>query len=132
MNNVILIGRLTKDPDYRVTPQTNTQVVEFNLALDRGKDKDGNDKGADYPRVKAFGKTAENMQKFTHKGDMVAIIGRIQTGSYEKDGQKVFTTDILAERVEFLQKKNSTNGGQVPPADVPVGFTQIALDDIPF
>ncbi len=120
MNNVILIGRTTKDPEIRVS-NSGLAVARFSVAIDRGKDKDGNDKGADFPNVVVFGKQAENCEKYLHKGLKVAIQGHIQTGSYEKDGKKVYTTDVVADRVEFIEwaKKEEQMFEQV---DEPIPF----------
>lgn len=99
MNQVILIGRLTKDPETRIGQAT---ICSFTLAIDRPA-KDG-EKKTDYPRVTAFGKTAENCGRYLKKGRLVGVQGRLQTGSYtDKNGAMVFTTDVIAERVEFLE-----------------------------
>lgn len=128
MNNVNIIGRLTKDVNVRAT-NGGTSVASFTVAIDRGKDKDGNDKGADFIPCIAFGRTADNLERYSGKGLRVAVTGHIQTGSYEKDGGKVYTTDVIADRVEFIDWKNS--GGQQVQQDVPEGFR--AMDeDIPF
>ncbi len=126
MNAVTLIGRLTRDPETRYTSDTQMAVTRFSLAIDRGKDK-----GADYPSIICFGKTAENCEKYLKKGRMVGIHGRIQTGSYEKDGHKVYTTDIVADRVEFLEKPETTPTAAPEPEYVPDGYEQIS-EDIPF
>lgn len=99
MNSVILIGRLTRKPELNYTP-SNTAVTKFSIAVDRPK-KDG-EKTADFPNITAFGKQAENTCRYLDKGDQIAIMGRIQTGSYPKDGKTIYTTDIIADRVEFL------------------------------
>ena len=100
MNSVLLVGRLTKDGDFRETE--SSAVYKFTLAVDREFKQDGGAK-ADFPRVVVFGKSAENCNKYLSKGKMVAVRGRIQTGSYEdKDGKTVYTTDVIADRVEFL------------------------------
>lgn len=99
MNNVILIGRLTKDPEYHVA-ESGLQICRFQMAVDR--EAKSEEKKADYPRVIVFGTQAENCNKFIGKGKLVGVKGRLQTGSYEKDGQKYYTTDVIAERVEFL------------------------------
>lgn len=100
MNNVTLIGRLTRDPDVRAT-QSGMTIARFSLAVDRT----GKDGGADFPNVVCFGKTAENVGRYMGKGRLVGVIGRLQTGSYQKqDGTKVYTTDVIADRVEFLDK----------------------------
>lgn len=132
MNNVSIIGRLTKDIELRYTPQ-QTAVAQFSIAINRGKDKNGDDKGADFPRIIVFGRMAENCERYLKKGRLVGIQGRIQTGSYKnKNGDTVYTTEVVANNVEFLEwgddKKNKQKEQQ---EDVPEGFA--ALDeDIPF
>lgn len=101
MNKVNLVGRLTKDIEVRYTQQTNTAVGRFNLAVNRRKKEDG----ADFISCVAWGKTAEIMEKYVKKGHRVGISGRIQTGSYEKDGHKYYTTDVIVEDFEFLETK---------------------------
>lgn len=132
MNNVSIIGRLAKDIELRYTPQ-QTAVAQFSIAINRGKDKNGDDKGADFPRIIVFGRMAENCERYLKKGRLVGIQGRIQTGSYKnKNGDTVYTTEVVANNVEFLEwgddKKNEQKEQQ---EDVPEGFA--ALDeDIPF
>lgn len=100
MNSVNLIGRLVKDVECRYS-QSQMAVANFTIAIDRKK---GKDKETDFPRCIAFGKTAENLEKFTSKGRLIAVQGRIQTGSYKnKNGETVYTTDVIADRVEFLE-----------------------------
>ena len=102
MNSVQLVGNLTRDPQTNYVSDTQMAVCRFAVAISRGKDK-----GADYPNVVVFGKQAENCEKYLHKGSKVAVEGRIQTGSYEKsDGTKVYTTDVIANRIEFLTPKS--------------------------
>ena len=109
MNSVNLIGRLTKDVDLRYT-QSGLAVGRFSVAIDRPK-KDGQDNGADFPNCVAYGKTAENLANYVHKGEMVGGTGCIRTGSYTgKDGRKVYTTDISVASVQFLNSRSS--GGQ--------------------
>lgn len=109
MNNVNLIGRLTKDVDLRYT-QSGLAVGRFSVAIDRPK-KDGQDNGADFPNCVAYGKTAENLANYVHKGEMVGVTGCIRTGSYTgKDGRKVYTTDVSVASVKFLNSRSS--GGQ--------------------
>ena len=100
MNSVILIGRLTKDVELSYT-QSNTPVAKFTLAVDRPK-RDGQENGADFIRITVWGKQAENCDRYLGKGRQAAIMGRITTGSYEKNGERVYTTDVTADRVEFL------------------------------
>lgn len=109
MNSVNLIGHLTKDVDLRYT-QSGLAVGRFSVAIDRTK-KDGQDNGADFPNCVAYGKTAENLANYVHKGEMVGVTGCIRTGSYTgKDGRKVYTTDISVASVQFLNSRSS--GGQ--------------------
>lgn len=129
MNQVSLIGRLTKDPEVRYSA-SGTAFAQFNLAVSRGKDKSGNDL-ADFPTVKCIGKTAELVEKYMSKGRLVGITGRLETGSYEKDGRKYYTTDVLADRIEFLEKKGESAEPAAEPT-VPEGFAMLTDDDIPF
>lgn len=138
MNNVVLIGRLTKDPDVRYVPESQTAVATFTLAINRPV-RTGDEKKADFPRITVFGRQAENCERYLAKGRLVGIQGRIQTGSYtNKDGQTVYTTDVVADRVEFLEwaDKNgqSANQGnpQSNPQGIPEGFQAVQDDDIPF
>ena len=100
MNSVVLIGRLTKKPELNYTANQNA-ITRFSLAVDRPK-KNGEDTGADFPTIVAWNKTAENVCRYKDKGDQIAVMGRIQTGSYKKDGQTIYTTDIVADRIEFI------------------------------
>ena len=129
MNSVNLIGRLTKDPELRYT-QNQMAVASFTLAVDRVGAKE---KTADFIRIIAFGKQAENCEKYLKKGRKCGIQGRIQTGSYKnKDGATVYTTDIAADRVEFLEWGDRAENAPVDPGDEPpAGFDEIE-DDIPF
>lgn len=110
MNKVILLGRLTKDP--KTTQAGETTVARFSIAVDRRYKKDGQP-SADFANVVAFGKTAEFIEKYFHKGMKILIDGRLQTGSYEKDGVKHYTTDVIAELVEFAESKKQEEGNQV-------------------
>jgi len=134
MNSVQLIGRLTKDPEVRYTTgQNQMAVATFTLAIDR-MGKEGNVKQTDFPRITVFGRQAENCEKYLHRGNRVAIEGRIQTGSYtNKDGNKVFTTDVVANRVEFIEtKKTAENGNHgVTEGDLPSQF-EMLNEDTPF
>ena len=98
MNNVFLVGNLTRNPEVKYTVSDNpVAVCSFDLAVNRIGD------GVDYPKIKVFGKQAENCERFLAKGSKVAISGRIQTGSYEnRKGDKVYTTEVIADRVEFV------------------------------
>ena len=113
MNNVVPIGRLTKDPELFYTQNTQTAVARFTLAVDRLV-KSGEEKKADFPRIIVFGKQAENCGKYLKKRSLICVLGRIQTGSYQnKNNVTVYTTDIVANRVQFLsfnhnEKKENT------------------------
>ena len=101
MNNVILIGRITAKPELQYTPQSQTAVTKFTIAVDRPA-KDGK-KEADFIRVTAFGRRAESICRYMDKGRQIAVQGRIQTGSYkDRDGKTVYTTDIIIDNDEFL------------------------------
>ena len=104
MNKVILIGRLTRDSELRYT-ENQTAVCEVNLAVDREYKKDE----ADFIKCKVFGKLGETLNKHTKKGDLIALSGRIQTGSYEKDGKKNYTFEVIADSIKFLQQKKEEN-----------------------
>ncbi len=132
MNSVVLIGRLTRDPEVRYT-ESQLAVARFSIAINRVPGRDGQDRGADFPNIVVFGKQAENCERFLTKGRQVAIQGHIQTGSYEKDGRKVYTTDVVADRVEFLEwGDRSQSSSQGSSTGIPEGFQAIDDDDIPF
>ena len=124
MNSTILIGRLTKDPETRQAGETT--ITTFTLAVDR----QGKEKAADFIRITTFNKTAENCAKYLVKGRLVAVNGRIQTGSYKnKNGDTVYTTDVIANNVQFLEwgdKKDEK------PDGIPEGFSALDDDSIPF
>lgn len=143
MNSVVLIGRLTRDPELRYTANTQTAVCHFSIAVDRPRTQN-REQSADFIRITVFGKQAENCDKYLAKGRQVGVHGRIQTGSYKnRDGQTVYTTDVIANSVEFLggaQGAGHSGGGQ--PAygseeqheegySVPDPF-ETTSDDIPF
>jgi len=146
MNSVVLIGRLTRDPEIRYTAGTQMAVASFTVAIDRPV-RAGAEKQTDFPRVTVFGKQAENCERFLAKGRLVGVQGRIQTGSYtNKDGATVYTTDVVADRVEFLEwgdrsergersQQSYRSSGSSAPADrvdaAPEGFSAID-EDIPF
>lgn len=116
MNNVVLIGRLTKDPQLRYTSGNNTAVASFTIAIDRPS-RQGEQKQADFPRIIVFGRQAESCEKYLEKGMRVGVSGRIQTGSFQNQkGDTVYTTDVVANRVEFLEWKDQVlnNANQVP------------------
>ena len=128
MNKVILLGRLTKDPEVR-QGQTMT-VTKFSLAVDRRIKAEGQP-SADFISCVAFGKTAEFIEKYFKKGSKMALEGRIQTGSYtNKDGQKVYTTDVVVDNVEFAESKAAAGTKEDKPVTDDEGFMDIP-DNIP-
>lgn len=148
MNRVILMGRLTRDPDVRYTAGENqTCVARYTLAVDRRFKREG-EQSADFISCVVFGKGAEFADKYLRQGTKVAVTGRIQTGSYtNKDGQKVYTTDVVVEEQEFAESKGASNSSNVMQAsttpatvkakpDGPDGFMHIpdgiADEDLPF
>ena len=140
MNSTQLIGRVCRDIEVRYSQNGNdsTAIARFTVAVDRRFKKEGGDT-ADFISCVAFGKTAEFLGKYFKKGMRIALNGRIQTGSYtNKDGVRVYTTDVIAENVEFCESKNeSNNGSNSAPAapDFSDGFLNIPEDiseEIPF
>jgi single-strand DNA-binding protein len=111
MNKVILMGRLTADPDVRYSQGDNSMAIaRYTLAVDRRYKREG-EPTADFIRCVAFSKSAEFAEKYLRKGTKICICGRIQTGSYtNRDGQKVYTTDIVVEEHDFAESKNSGSG----------------------
>ena len=111
MNSVLLIGRLTRDPEVRYTSGSQMAVVHFSIAIDRPVRNNG-ERQTDFPRIVVFGRQAETCEKYLAKGRMVAIEGRLQTGSYQnKNGDTIYTTDVVANRVEFLDWGDRQQGG---------------------
>ena len=149
MNKVVLMGRLTADPDVRYSNNGDNQlcIARYTLAVDRRFKRDG-EPTADFIRCVAFGRSGEFAEKYFHKGIKIAVEGRIQTGSYQnKDGQTVYTTDVIVENQEFAESKaaSQSNAGapvpqpeakEEPTADAGDGFMNIpdSVDDsgLPF
>ncbi|MBD9181084.1 MAG: single-stranded DNA-binding protein [Roseburia intestinalis] len=132
MNKVILMGRLTRDPEVRYTQGDNASAVaRFSLAVDRRFKKDG-EQTADFINCVAFGKTGEFIEKYGRKGTKFVVEGRIQTGSYtNKDGQKVYTTDVVVEQVEFTESKASADGNTTNNTANSNAQTNTSFIDIP-
>ncbi len=140
MNKVILMGRLTRDPEVRYSQSENSlAIARYTLAVDRRFKRD-NEQSADFISCVAFGKTAEFAERYLKQGTKICVTGRIQTGSYtNKDGVKVYTTEVVAEEVEFAESKNSNDSFQAdrpsPNAVVGDGFMSIPEgieDELPF
>lgn len=139
MNKAILMGRLTKDPVTRYSQGENpTAVTRGNIAVNRRYKRDG-EAEADFINLVSFGKQAEFFEKYLKKGSKICVVGRIMTGSYTKEGQKVYTTEVVVEEVEFAESKkaaeanNSTEQTSVEPSSMD-GFMNIPdnLDGLPF
>lgn len=114
INNVTLVGRLTKDPDLRYA-QSGTPIARFTLAVNRTRKVEGQP-DADFISCIAFSKTAENLANFQKKGSQIGVVGRIQTGSFEgQDGKRVYTTDIVADSIQFLEPRCDGGQGQIQP-----------------
>lgn len=131
MNVCVITGNLTKDPEVRYpTGEKQTAICRFGLANNEGY---GDRKQTNFLNVVVFGKIAENCEKYLKKGSKVAVMGRIQTGSYEKNGQKVYTTDVVAQNVEFLStaEKKEAGTGWNEEVGAPNGFATLN-EDIPF
>ena len=131
MNKVILMGRLTHDPEIRYSQSAEPLVIaRYTLAVDRRfqrKDNSGNEQNADFIGCIAFGKNAEFAEKYLKQGTKIAIVGRIQTGSYtNKDGNKVYTTDVVVEEHEFCESRQGGNTQDAPkPMPSDAGFMDI-------
>lgn len=127
MNKVVLMGRLVRDPEMRFTQGNNTAVCSFSLAVNRRFKQEGQP-DADFINVTAWVKTAEFVNKYFTKGQQVAVVGRIQTRNYDdKEGKKVFVTEVVAEEVYFADSKKEPN------ATTSAGFMAVEGDsDLPF
>ena len=132
MNNVILIGRLTRDPELKYLANTGTPVATFNLAVDKQLSKEKKqelaEKGeptADFINIVVWGKQAENCANYLAKGRLVAIQGRLQSRSWETENGKRYATEVVANQVQFLEWGEKDN-------DIPDGFSPVEDDNIPF
>lgn len=141
MNLVVLYGRLTKDPELRYS-QGGTANTFATIAVDRGLSKEKRQEAeaagqptADFIGIKAFGKTAEMLANYFHKGNRIAVEGKIATGSYEKNGARVYTTDIIVSRVHFIESAKENGGGSnqgFASQDNNAGYYPIDNSDVPF
>lgn len=146
MNKAILMGRLTRDPEIRYTQSDNPMcIARYTLAVDRKVSKNSNNgNNADFIPCVCFGKQAEFVEKYLIKGTKMAVTGRIQTGSYtNRDGVKVYTTEVVVEDQEFAESKNALSNGRQPEAkedakedgfmDIPDGMVEeLDMDNLPF
>lgn len=126
MNKWMGIGRLTGDPEVAIS-QTGTKIAKYRLAVNRQFKRDGQPE-ADFLNCVVFGKGAEFAEKYLHKGMKIAVEGRIQTGSYEKDGVKHYTTDVVIDNQEFCESKAASEEKPVSMN----GFVEVTDDDLPF
>ncbi len=125
LNKTQQIGYLTKDPELKYAGANNVAIVSFTLAVNRRFTKAGEEAQADFILCKAFGKTAEFISNHFTKGKQMALCGRIQTGSYEKEGQRIYTTEVIAEEVYFCGGKADA----VKQGGADAQFTPIEIDD---
>ncbi len=133
MNKVELIGRLTKDPDVKTTQnESGTTIARYTLAVDRkGRSKGNDEQTADFISVVAFGSSGDFASKYLKKGLKIAVVGHIQTGSYtNKDGVRVYTTDVVAEDQEFVESKGSSAPENA--AEAASSFVDIPDEEMPF
>lgn len=133
INNVMLEGRLTKDPDNRMT-QSGMAVSSFTLGVNRSFKKEGQP-DADFPMCVAYGKTAEIIGNNLHKGSLIGVVGRLQTRSYDnQQGQRVYVTEVIVNEVSFLEPKKQTQGHEQPKLNNSVYTSDINtnMDDMPF
>lgn len=133
MNKVILMGRLTRDPDIRYsTGESSTAVARYTLAVDRRFKREG-EQSADFIGCVVFGKGAEFAEKYLHQGTKIVACGRIQTGSYtNQEGKKVYTTDVVVEEQEFAESKSSQEKESSPKGDGFVPVPEDVDEDLPF
>ena len=141
MNLVVLYGRLTKDPELKYS-QSGTPSCFSSVAVNRPMSKEKRQEAeangqptADFIGIKAFGKTAEMLANYFSKGNRIAIEGRITTGSYDKNGQTIYTTDVVVNRVHFIESVKENSGGNnqgFAPQDSNAGYYPIDNSDVPF
>ncbi len=140
MNKVTLIGRLTKDVELRYTQTNNTAVAYFSIAVNRKFVKTGEERQADFFNIIAWNKLAENISKYLFKGNQVAISGRLETRSWDdKNGQKHYVAEVIAEEVDFIESKNKQNSDAILNFPTPVNKNDDDTsdfisnsDDLPF
>lgn len=140
LNRTVLVGRLTKDPDFRTTP-SGVEVATFTLAVNRNfKSKDG-EQQADFINCVVFKKQAENVNRYLSKGSLAGVDGRLQSRNYEnQEGRRVYVTEVICDSVQFLETKNNnqTNNqpqqqrGQAPAQDNPFANANDEFSDLPF
>ena len=133
MNKAILMGRLTRDPDVRYTTTNNTMVVQFALAVNRRFAKEGEERQADFINIVAWDKTGEFCSKYFKKGQQVGVIGRLQTRKYDdKDGKRVYVTEVVAEEAYFADSKKENMGDPFAAEQASNSGFKVTDDDLPF
>ena len=130
MNRVELIGRLTKDIELRTAGTTS--VAKFNLAVDKNRKVKDGEATADFIPITIFGKAAENAAKYIGKGRLVAVAGRIQSGSYDKDGKRIYTLDVIGDEIQFLDRADAARTAAPKEEGLPEGMSILDDDEIPF
>ena len=129
LNKVMLLGRLTREPEVKYTPNTNTLICTFGLAVGRRFAKETDEQKADFINIVAWGKTGEFCSKYFNKGQQVCICGRLTTRNYDdKDGKKVYVTEVVAEEVHFADSKKDGASTAVPQD----GFVAVEDNQLPF
>lgn len=132
INRAVLVGRLTRDVEVRKT-QSGISCAMFTVACDRNRkrDENSNEPTADFISCVAWRQPADFLGQYAHKGSLVGVDGRIQTRNYEKDGQRIYMTEVVADQVRLLESKNSTTGSDRPPVTSgSVRLDQIRTDDV--
>ena len=139
MNKALLIGRLTKDPELKMTENTKREVCQFTIAVNRPYTNDDGERKADFINCVVWDKLAENLSKYQKKGNQVAVEGRIQTRNYDdKDGKRVYVTEILATNISFLDAKGTSNGAgsfnniPEPPMEQSSTTSTVSVEKEPF
>ena len=133
MNKVVLMGRIARDVETRYTNVTNTPVATFSIAVNRRFAKQGEERQADFIQIVAWNKTAEFCSKYFKKGQQVGVIGRIETRNYDdKDGKRVYVTEVIAEEVYFADSKKEDNSNAPFENTNTQEFTPVTDDDLPF
>ena len=131
LNSAIIMGRLTADPELKQTP-SGVSVTKFTVAVDRAYVKSGEERQTDFINVVAWRGSADFVSKYFKKGSMIAVQGSIQTGSYEKDGVKHYTFEIIAERVSFCGNKTNNNTTTENATESGINTNENIEDDLPF
>jgi len=131
MNKLVLIGRLTRDPDLKYIASTGTAVTNITLAVDRAFKKEGQPE-ADFIGCVCYGKLAETIASYFTKGRLIAISGRIETSNYEKDNVKIYKTHVIIEDFQFIESKSKSTSNVAPNEGIPEELTPVDNGDIPF